>query len=488
MDTSKDPAVSDVPAFRIARVGKDRRRKGGAFSFLRSSGGRGGWGGAAGGSGAAGAGSLGMGFTKTMLAIMLTGGIGSAAIYSGSRGAGGAVEAKKPALFSPVTGDVKIEGDVSNLPSNSNTIPNSLGYLSGNRDGLTPEERAKQEAEAAAAAEAQRLADEEAAKKAEPEEAAGKPADPAALLASAQADGGKPGALGKKFGALSTKAGGGSALSGGAGLSGGVARQFGSSGSVGKALGGKLAAAKGAVRPTYARASRPRTPRSRMRGIGRDQLTIANSHLQNAAQASTQESASDQACAIDGCAGAGTAISGAGTGAGAGSSTGADSTPNPGDAGGPTGAAAGDCGANNYMDADGACKAIPVTEGKNVTPYQWMYNLAVGLLAVVSALSMLALVFDKFIYTKGLAEALRITMIALGGIIAALGVAILAMTGDKIAGGVLTLAGGAIAYLAYQQAPTTVSAIKGYVLGPMIAATVGGFAAAMTHKPAAAAQ
>ena len=73
-------------------------------------------------------------------------------------------------------------------------------------------------------------------------------------------------------------------------------------------------------------------------------------------------------------------------------------------------------------------------------------------------------------------------MIALGALIAALGAAILAMSGDKIAGGLLTLTGGAIATLAYiSDKSIDTDVVKKFALQPMIASVVGGFAAAMTH-------
>ena len=230
MDTKKDSSVSDVPTFKVARVGNDRKRKGGGFSFLRGGGTRGVWSGATGGSGAgvgigAGAGSGGLSallagvtFSKAMILLLVAvGGLGAVSLgrMMGNTSNG----TMKPKAFSMASREaVKMEGDMSNLPSNANTIPNSLGYLTGSTDGLTPEERAKKEADAAAAAEAQRIADEEAAKKAEKDNLAGNAVDPNALLASATADGGKGGGLGKKFGSLSTSMGGSSSLSGGAGL------------------------------------------------------------------------------------------------------------------------------------------------------------------------------------------------------------------------------------------------------------------------------
>ena len=253
MDTKKDSAVSDVPTFKVARVGKDRK-KGGGLSFLRGGGARGSFSGAAGGAGS-GAGAAGL--SKAILGIMLASGITAASMYAGYLGASGEkAPVKKPAIFAD-SKDIKIEGDTSNLPSNANTIPNSMGYVSGSADGLTPEERAKKAAEAA---EAQRLADEEA-KKAEQAEkdaqAKGNAAvDPAALLASAKGDGGKEkgNAFGKKFGSLSSSMGGGSALAGGAGMAGGVGRSFGGMGSISKGGKGQLSGAVGQARPGMSKA------------------------------------------------------------------------------------------------------------------------------------------------------------------------------------------------------------------------------------------
>ena len=269
MDTKKDSAVGDAPTFKLARVGKDRKRKGGGFSFLRGAGRRGAWVGAVGASGAP-VNALGLTFSKAMLSVMLTGGIGSGAIYMGASSVPPVKPAlAKPAIFSPEKehkDKITLEGDTSNLPATPNTIPNSLGYLSGSADGLTPEERAKQAADAAAAAEAARKADEEAAKKAEAADATETPAvDPAALLASAQADGAKadkPSAFGKKFGALSSSAGGSSASSGGAslsgrsGLSGGLNRSFGSLESGSKGFSARLSAPGRQSRPTSSKAGR----------------------------------------------------------------------------------------------------------------------------------------------------------------------------------------------------------------------------------------
>ncbi|MEQ1918604.1 MAG: hypothetical protein ABL955_05345 [Elusimicrobiota bacterium] len=154
MDTKKETSASEAPTFKVARVGKDRKGKGGAFSFLRSGGTRGVWTGAAGGSGA-GSAAVGAGLTFSKLMIIglvsITG-LGAAGLGRVLGNASGR-EVVKPKLFATASkpAAIKIEGDVTNLPGNSNTIPNSLGYLTGSKDGLTPEERAQKAADAAAA-------------------------------------------------------------------------------------------------------------------------------------------------------------------------------------------------------------------------------------------------------------------------------------------------------------------------------------------------
>lgn len=459
MDTKKDSATSDVPTFKVARVGEDRKRKGGAFSFLRGgSAPRGAWSGATGGSGLAGAGgtgglagALGLNFTKLMMTIFLTASLGSAAVYLGARSAANVRSTPdKPALFAD-KGDIKLEGDTSNLPSTANTIPNSLGYLSGSRDGLTPEERAKKEAEAAAAAEAQRLADEEAARKEEQDRLAGNPAvDPNALLASAQADGanggGKGSAFGKKFGSLSSSMGGGSSLSGGAGLSGGVNRQFGSSGSIARGSTGKLSAMKGAARPSYSKSGRARMASSKTKGFARKQLANANAYSRRGAAAGTGEtSASDAGTAFDNNPGAGNVISGPGIGQGAGSSTGADSTPNSVNNGGPMGGdPTVDCGADHYQDQYGNCKKIKTQSGKDANPTVTMLaKIAQGLFIAIAALAVLAMIVEKTVYAYAMGVAFRTIIGILGGIIALMGVAIMAM-GDFMQGAIFAGIGGFI--------------------------------------------
>lgn len=468
MDTNKDASISDVPTFKVARVGQQRKRKGGMFSFLRGGGAgpRGAWSGATGGAGAASMGGsgaafstalngFGLTFSKTMLVILATSVIGSGAIFGGMLTASKSHMAapEKPKLFAQ--DKVTLEGDTSNLPSNPNTIPNSMGFVTGSRDGLTPEERAQREADAAAAAEAQRVADEEAAKKAEAEQTAANAApNPDELLASAKEDGkAAPGtAFGKKMGALSTSMGGGSALTGGAGMSGGVNRQFApkTAPAIPKAAAGSITAMKGGARPTYARAGNSKLAASKTKGFARRQLAHANAYSRRgAASGKGENAAADAGSAFDNNSGAGNIITGAGIGAGKGGNGGADASVNPNsNEGGPTGGdPTMDCGANNYQTADGGCAPIKETGGKDANPTLTIIsNVVMAMLLTIGILAAFATSLGPY------GMWLQPIMIAMGVIIGLLGMAMMAM-GDYVAGGIATVTGAAITYLSVGSAP-----------------------------------
>jgi len=420
-----------------------------------------------------------------MLTIMATCASGSGAGFVGSRSAAKtriAGAPAKPAVFAQ--DKVKIEGDTSNLPSTPNTIPNSMGFITGSKDGLTPEERAKRDADAAAAAEAQRIADEEEAKKAEKDQTAGNPAvDPNALLASAQADGGpaKGAGFGKKFGALSSGMGGGSSLSGGAGMSGGVNRQFGGGGGMGaikKGAGGSIAAMKGASRPTYSKAGNSRLAASRTKGFARKQLANANAYSRRGATAGKGETASsDAGSAFDNNPGAGNAIEGPGIGKGKGAESGADASVNPNN-GGPTGGGGPsqvDCGADRYQNVDGGCSDIETTGGKDAKPMlTMMANLVMGLMVVVAVLAAFAALSDGTGWGAITSSpAIKAAICIIGVVIALLGVAMMAM-GDYVSGGVATLIGAYVGYNAYT--PHTLTAKEAVIAG------LGGAAAMMVGK------
>ncbi|MDP3543023.1 MAG: hypothetical protein Q8T11_11215 [Elusimicrobiota bacterium] len=487
MDTKNDSSLSDVPTFKVARVGNDRKRKGGGFSFLRSGGARGSWSGATGGAGGVGGvGAGGMGaaagagftFSKVMLICLVSvGGLG--AVGLGRMIGNARQEVKKPKAFSMAREPIKLEGDTANLPTTPNTIPNSLGYLSGSMDGLTPEERAKKAAEA----EAQRLADEEAARKAEEEQTAANPAvDPNALLASAQADGaagGKGSAFGKKFGSLSSSLGGGSSLSGGAGLSGGVNRQFGSGGgmAIKKDAAGKLSAMKSAARPSYSKAGGARLASSKTKGFARKQLANANAYSRRGAAAGQGEtSSSDAATAFDNNPGAGNVISGPGIGNGAGSSSGADSTPNSVDNGGPTGGdPTVDCGPDRYQDQYGNCQNINTNSGSDANKaLTMMANVVMGLLLVIGVISAFAAIARDSVYLAAAYPMLASIVGVLGVVVTLLGAAMMGM-GDYVTGGLATLIGGYVSYMSYISP-------EGLTVGQGMVAGLGGAALTMAGK------
>lgn len=502
MDTKKDSAISDVPTFKVARVGKDRKRKGGALSFLRGGGARGSFSGATGGAGAGAGGSGAAGafastFVKSMLSIALASGIGAAAVGAGYMGMFGEREqkaAKKPEVFSN-KGDVKIEGDTSNLPGSANTIPNSMGYVTGSADGLTPEERAKKAAEAA---EAQRLADEEAKKKAEAEDAAAKAnaaVDPNALLAAAQKDGGKndkANGFGKKFGQLSSSTGG-SALAGGAGMAGGVGRSFGGMGSITKGKNGSLSGVGSTARPTTKASASSKVAKSNVKGFARKQLANANALSRRGMTASKGETAAyDASSAFDNNQGAGTIISGAGIGKGAKPAGEGDGSANPNTTSQPVGNAGQvDCGANNYQAADGTCQPIPTQDGKKDDPNEWMYKTGMAILATITALAIVAaLTYSMdWLFGSGVAarEAIGAIMVVLAGILILLGLAMMLATGDKIAGGMFALTGAYIEYMAFTT-PASASMSLGLAVSFMVPVILGGVAAAGSHKTEASGQ
>lgn len=471
MDMKKEKAAVTLPDFKVAQVGKERKRKGGIFSFLRSGGARAVWTGATGGSGMGGAAvGAGLNFTKMMLICLVSaGGIGAVGLGR-MMGNASVNEVAKPKLFATAhkSAPIKIEGDVTNLPGNSNTIPNSLGYLTGSKDGLTPEERAKKNADAAAAAEAQRVADEAAAKKAEAEKTAAAPAvDPKALLASAKADGGKDAkdakatVFGKKFGPLSTSLGGGASLNGGSGLSGGMNRQFGDSGSLKKAPGGQLSASKGAANVSMSKASSPRLASSTTKGFARKQLANANAYSRRGMAAGKGETASsDASSAFDNNPGAGTIISGPGISAGAKpQGLGDTATPSNGGGGnGSDGAQQGDCGAGQAINSSGSCQDIASNAGTDAKPMlTMMSNAVMALLVVVGMVAAIAAASGPWGYW------MAPVLVAIGAVISLLGLAMMAM-GDYVTGGIATLVGGVIGYLAWGSAPV-MTVGQGLIIG-----------------------
>jgi hypothetical protein len=445
--------ATETPKFKVARVGNDRKKKGFGLSFFRPAGPKGVGTGLKGGAGSAAAGAATTGF-KSAIAIFLVAGISGGSIYLGARDAkrGPAQKVEKPRLFA--ASDVKLEGDTTSLPKTEKTMPNSLGYISGSADGLTPEERARLAEEAAAKA-----AEEEAARKAEEEAAASAqpPVDPAALAGAAGQGGEQKKGLGGKFGQLSSSFGGGSSsLSGGSGLSGGITRNFGL-GNSGNAkgmrgMGGNLGkfAATGA-RTGLARTGRAPTTRSNAKGFAHRQLANANALSRAGLQAPRGETAAYNASsAFDNNQGHGNAITGQGINTGAGPQN-ADSgfaNPNPVNNGGALDRDYDvDCGDNAELNEDGGCTPTN-NNGQNVTPWQWAADLAQVLLGVIAVIALIKSIMDKSFIALSYGAVLGTIIGIMGAVIGLLGIYIMTQ-GDFMQGMVFGAIGGFISAIAF---------------------------------------
>lgn len=446
MDT-QGAMTADVPDFKLAKVGRDRRRKLGAgFPLFGGGGGAGGWGGALGGTALSGGMTLG----KGLAVLAVAGGLSAAAWQVGrmlTPGYGGA--AKPSARLFADKGAQKYEGDLSKLPGTATTMPNSLGYVSGSLDALTPEERVRRQAEAEAA----RKAAEEAQAKAAAQDAAADQSVPAsspagqAGIASAQ-DGAGP--FKSRFGRLGAAFNrGASALSGGAGLSGGVGRSFAPSGGGAGQKGreGTLAKFRGASRPSYAKGAGRPSAASNARGFAKRQLMTASTLSRQGATASGEQSAAAQAAApFDNGAPAGSAITGPGvTPAGAGAAPAAAGGPVDGVGGGSAGgSSSGACGSGQYADADGNCRSSGTPSGRNSASYQGLIDMAKALMAIASLLAIAALVSPPLVKSF-----FKMGLIIVGGLLVILGAMILAQSHDPTIGGIVTAVGALTVALAF---------------------------------------
>lgn len=451
MDTQSAGTI-EIPNFKLAKVGKDRERRRAGGGWL--SGGRGagsGFSGALGGSGAAGGGGGILALTgamKSAILLLMAAGVSAgawqygkmrAAQYDASMKNGGGAK-----VFDTKGGAQKYD-DLSGVVKADNAIPNSLGYISGSTDGLTPEERAKKAAEAEAA----RKADEEAKKKAD-EEANKQPAEPASTApdpkAVAESAAPKKGLTAGKFGQLGSFGNSGGGLSGGAGLSGGINRNFGAASGVGgKAQNGAMASFRTPTKPGTASAPHAAMAKSNSKGFAKRQLDNAFGQSRQAMSAGKGETAASGAAApFDNNPGVGNVIAGPGmtNGSKAGAGDGGGGL-NPTNSGGPldnsSGAA---CKSADYApDQNGVCQKIKTNPPKNDAPYQWMIDLAKTLMILTSILGALALIYAAAALTWGIAEALKKIIMVLGVIEIGLGAAILAMTGDKMMGGIVMAVG-----------------------------------------------
>jgi hypothetical protein len=440
MDTT-----AEVPEFKIARVGKERKRRGAGVPLFGGGGnGAGLFAGATGGSGTGAAAGM-AGLLGKVVMLGLVGALSAGAWQVGRALRPDETEGSaKPKLFAD-SNQKYSDDDLANvLRSNNKVMPNSMGYVTGSLDGMTPEERARKEAEAAEAA---RLAEEEARKaeeeaaKAQPADVAGSPAgiDPNALLKGQQGAGNdKSGPFSKKFGALSSSFGGGG-LAGGSGLAGGVGRGFSNADLNNKGSGGKAAAMRsGSARTSMSKARPARNTGSR--GLASRQLNNANALSRQAAGASRPESAAQAAdAAFAPNNGSGNVISGPGVGTGGGSGVGdSGGSVNP-NTGGPVSP-----GSDPYQQPE-------TPKGKNVTAYQGLIDAAKVLLMIAAVISALLAIFKYtswFPASAAVVAALLAVLVGIGAIVALLGLAIVGM-GQPLQGGILTATGAILAIAAY---------------------------------------
>ena len=141
----------------------------------------------------------------------------------------------------------------------------------------------------------------------------------------------------------------------------------------------------------------------------------------------------------------------------------------------------------------GACKPFPKNDTKDDTKYDWMYNTAQAIMVTLTVLSLAAIAAHSLDWAAGagpaIIKALGAAMVILGGILTALGVAMIALTGDKIAGGIIAACGAWTAYTALTTPETTSGeVVKQVALKVFVPTIIGGFAASMAHKPAAASE
>jgi hypothetical protein len=495
MDT-QNSAVAEIPNFKLAKVGKGRERKRGGAAWFGARGAGAGFSGAAGGSGAGFAGLAGMSVGKIVLALLVAGGVSVSvgawqlgrSHLSGS--AAGSPAAKK--LFSDKAAPQY--GDTSNVLRSENSIPNSLGFISGSTDGLTPEQRAKKqaaEAEAArkaAEAEAARVAAEDAKNKADGDAAKKNGADGKNPADSGIMAGGgdlKKSLSAGKFGRLGSfgNSGSGGGLAGGAGLSGGINRNF-AAPTPAKGQNGAMAAMHNPTKPGFTSGARSVAARSASKGFAKRQLDNAFAQSKNASTAGKTEAAAASAAApFDNNAGQGSIIAGPGVSAGGPQSGTADGgTPaTTGNGGGPVSSTGGGaaCSAGMAPDVNGACQSIATPGAKNAASYQWMVTLAEALLAILMIFAILVMVCKGKAWLEFVAEWGSMIIGVLGGIICALGVAIMAMSGDKMMGGIFAAVGGFVAATA--MFPSTLAlggeAAVNVAASALIAAAVGSLGA-----------
>lgn len=457
MDTHNS-GVAEIPNFKLAKVGKDRERKRGGAGWLGARGAGSGFTGAVGGSGAAGV--AGMGAVKTLIGLAIAASV-SAGAWQFGRSFNPSVSAKaKPAVKRVFDSKDAQYADTSGVIKTETTIPNSMGYVSGSLDGMTPEERAKKQAEEEAA----RVAEEAAAKKAADEQAkqdaAAPPASTAmdpATIASAMGGGKDKKALeAGKFGKLGSSLGGGlgGGLSGGSGLSGGINRNFGGGPELQapKIKAGSMSAFRSPGKPGYTSGARAVTGTSKSKSFAKRQLDNAFAQSRQAMSAGkTENAAATAASAFDNNPGQGNVIAGPGLNNGAHQGTADGGTPNaPENSGGPLNSDSGAaCPSGQAPDINGNCQNINTSGTHKGADYQWMVTLAEVLLGVIAVLALICAFAKDLGITYEYACIIAKIIGVLGAAVSLLGIMILAASGDKIMGGILTGIGALVATVAF---------------------------------------
>ena len=475
----------EIPNLKLAKVGKDRKRRGGAALLVK---------GGAGGGGSM-AGMLGAHAGRSLLLMAIS---GMSAAGAWSLGAAMKTEnLSKPVApkFGAANPSAQKYDDLSGVIRSEKTIPNSMGYVSGSVDGLTPEERAKKQAEDEAA----RKAAEEQAAKAEAE-ANAQPQDPAGAspdVMAAQNIGTTKGALGSgRFGKLSNAmAGGGSKLSGGAGLSGGIGQGFKAPSGGAAPRGGQsgsLSSFRKSGRPALARAASGRAKPSNTKGFAKRQLF--NAFAQRPTSMGRTESMAEQAGAgFENNAGQGAVIGGAGVGTGiqqgaGGVTDGGTPTTDP---GGPIGSG---CGDGQAPNSSGGCSAIATPQSANATPYQGLVDMAKGIMMMVTVISVLALLAQHlkessipYVAQAALAiENMLNAVLYMAGIaLVGIGAMIAMQYGEKSIGMIVGAVGGltiASAYFAKEKLISQTPMVNA-AAGALISNVVGQLALSSQSKP-----
>jgi hypothetical protein len=424
----------EIPDFKLAKVGTDRRRKGAGLAWFGNSG----------GSGAAlargGAGLLGK---IAILAVTGVMGLGAFSVGRGMAPEHG-YKKKKTKAFNVQ----KYTENTANLPKDMKYASKSgLGMVAGRVDGKTAEELAAERAEA------ERLAREqaEAEARAAAESAAGQVAetpdvpgvDPGVMATAAAPETQKAAGMGKKYGELTKNFGG---LAGGSGVTGSFStKKF--SGKEGKALAFSQRSA-----PTRSKMT-PGKFAGRARGVAGKQLEKAAFFSRAASKAGNESSSELASQAFDGNTGAGTSIGGAGAASG---NSAADA--GPGDSSGAYGGSAygnhgneyGPCQEGQTQAQNPNCVEIPDGTGED-DPTNDIIKLLKTLLIVATIVGVIQLILSKMTaapWIAALYAMLGDLMVALGAIICVLGIMLMGM-GRKVEGTIFAAIGALMAIMAW---------------------------------------